>query len=315
MEAAELDVYSDSDYVMVPRSAIEALLGSLNPAPRPLSMPFDSDSLIDEFMQACRIDYRLSPLTTREHLRHIRRLLDFLDCHPRQATRSELRQFLALNPAQNAVKALRVLYGRFLDSDLAQCFKVPQSTPHLIVIPTKGQLHSTYENLHGLELRAAFSVLASSGLRRHEFLELTWAQIDMEGMMVIPPSRQISQTKFQWVTFFNHEAKKALEELRHVEYTCPSERIFRFSGDFMMRKFKEASAPTGFKITPQVLRDWFCCEMGRLGVPDRYIDAFCGRIPRSVLARHYTDYSPERLKEIYDKVGLRVLDRAEPQDL
>ena len=30
----------------------------------------------------------------------------------------------------------------------------------------------------------------------------------------------------------------------------------------------------------------------------RYIDAFCGKTPKSVLARRYTDYSPERLKRI-----------------
>jgi hypothetical protein len=47
--------------------------------------------------------------------------------------------------------------------------------------------------------------------------------------------------------------------------------------------------------------------MGKLGLADRYVDAFCGRVPRSVLARHYTDFSPERLKEIYDKAGLKVL--------
>jgi len=37
--------------------------------------------------------------------------------------------------------------------------------------------------------------------------------------------------------------------------------------------------------------------MTDLGVPDRYIDAFCGRVPESIVARHYTDYSPERLIE------------------
>jgi intergrase/recombinase len=47
--------------------------------------------------------------------------------------------------------------------------------------------------------------------------------------------------------------------------------------------------------------------MGRLRVPDRYVDAFCGRVPRSVLARHYTDFSPEKLKEIYEKANLKVL--------
>jgi len=37
------------------------------------------------------------------------------------------------------------------------------------------------------------------------------------------------------------------------------------------------------------------------------VDAFCGRTPKSVLARHYTDYSPRKLKEIYDRADLRVL--------
>ena len=48
-------------------------------------------------------------------------------------------------------------------------------------------------------------------------------------------------------------------------------------------------------------------EMGNLNVPDRYIDAFCGRTPKTVLARHYSDYSWRKQKERYDKAGLRVL--------
>jgi intergrase/recombinase len=67
----------------------------------------------------------------------------------------------------------------------------------------------------------------------------------------------------------------------------------------------------GLEISSQVLREFFACELGRLNVPDRYVDAFCGRVPQSVLARHYTDFSPERLKEIYDKAGLRILHDAE----
>jgi hypothetical protein len=38
---------------------------------------------------------------------------------------------------------------------------------------------------------------------------------------------------------------------------------------------------------------------------------FCGRVPNSVLARHYTDFSPERLKEIYDQAGLKILSESE----
>jgi hypothetical protein len=47
--------------------------------------------------------------------------------------------------------------------------------------------------------------------------------------------------------------------------------------------------------------------LGRLGVPDRYVDAFCGRVPRSVLARRYSDFAPEKLKEIYENAKLRIL--------
>jgi intergrase/recombinase len=43
------------------------------------------------------------------------------------------------------------------------------------------------------------------------------------------------------------------------------------------------------------------------GVQDRYIDAFCGRTPQSVLARHYSDFSPEVLKEIYEKANIKIL--------
>lgn len=65
-------------------------------------------------------------------------------------------------------------------------------------------------------------------------------------------------------------------------------------------------AKTDLDINPKDLRTWFCVEMTNLGVPDKFIDAFCGRTPKSVLAKYYTDYSPKRLKAIYDKANLRI---------
>ena len=34
-------------------------------------------------------------------------------------------------------------------------------------------------------------------------------------------------------------------------------------------------------------------------------DDFCGRTHKSVLARHYTDYNPERLRQIYEEANIR----------
>ena len=61
------------------------------------------------------------------------------------------------------------------------------------------------------------------------------------------------------------------------------------------------------KINSPNIEGVVACEMGRLSVPNRYVDTFCGRVLRSILARHYTDFSPKKLKEIYDKAGLKVL--------
>ncbi len=43
------------------------------------------------------------------------------------------------------------------------------------------------------------------------------------------------------------------------------------------------------------------------GVQTIYIDAFAGRAPGSVLAKHYVDLSPTKLKQVYEQAGLRVL--------
>ena len=38
------------------------------------------------------------------------------------------------------------------------------------------------------------------------------------------------------------------------------------------------------------------------GIHDKYINAFCGRVSKSVLSKNYTDYSPTSLKREYEKV-------------
>jgi len=73
-----------------------------------------------------------------------------------------------------------------------------------------------------------------------------------------------------------------------------------------IRNDARAVAKTGLDITPKDLRDWFNNEMMRLGVSESYINAFCGRIPRSVLQRNYVSYNPKKLEEIYDKANLSI---------
>jgi len=132
------------------------------------------------------------------------------------------------------------------------------------------------------------------------------SQADREQRIVMPTKQ--SRTKRTWYSFFNEECALALEEYLKVGRDPKrNNRLFPMSHPDMASLFRMARAKTGLEITPQDLRFWFSNEMARLNVADRFIDALQGRIPRSVLARHYTDFSLENLKAICEKARLKVL--------
>jgi len=147
---------------------------------------------------------------------------------------------------------------------------------------------------------------ATTGLRKNEVLSLRPCDVHFNKRMVTP-SCHSGRTKKSYVSFYNEEAEKLLTKAIEKENNRNG-KLFPISDKQYRKIWKEASSKIGLKITAQRLREWFCEEMSRLGVSDRYIDAFCGRTPKSVLARHYSDYSPEKLKRIYDKADLKILD-------
>ena len=171
---------------------------------------------------------------------------------------------------------------------------------------------SSREGFSHLGDRALFLVLATSGLGHHEATGLTPKDVNLDTGMVIPNNEQatIRGTKNTFVTFINPEAKRVLKKFMSSRKIGENSRIFKkgFGKSGITYRWSKASEKSGVKLIPSDLRDWFCNELGKLGVADRYIDAFCGRVPRSILGRHYTDYSPERSKQIYEKANLIVLD-------
>jgi integrase len=225
--------------------------------------------------------------------------------------RENIRGFLASfrdkspNTYANALKALRVFFRDFLSKEwLIQTFKFPPREIRLKRVPSKDELKRFYHAIPSLKHKAFFLLLASSGLRLGEVLKLKISDLDFENRII--RVKHSSRTKRAWISFFNQEAKQVLLNYIKSSGLKTEDPLFK-NRNRHLKGFETAKKHTGIHITPQILREWFACEMGRLGVPDRYVDAFCGRVPRSVLARHYTDFSPEKLKEIYDKANLRFL--------
>lgn len=229
---------------------------------------------------------------------------------PRTVTREDLREYLkglqgvAANTYANHIKSLRVFFRDYLErAEVVSSFKFPPRSPRIVRVISKEDLRAFYRELQEPMARCMVLMYATTGLRRDELLNLKRKNID-SGMRMIIPEKNDNRTKRTYVTFYNEEAAEILEELLPED---PEAGIFTYGRDYLQWRSMKIRERTGIRITAKMLREWFCCEMGRLGVPDRYVDAFCGRAPKSVLAKHYTDYSPESLKEIYDQTGLRVL--------
>jgi integrase len=257
------------------------------------------------------VDLQLKEGTIKSLAMYARKFLDFLNGDLTNVKVEDIRRFLSTfskhDPStyRNVVKALRRLIRDFMGRpDLMESFRMPRKGYRPKRIPSKEEIKAGFNALRTDKQRAIYLLYATTGLRMNELTSLKMEDIDFDKRMITPNTD--SRTKRAWVTFYNEEAEGYLK--KYLEKHRPNDgRLFHFSSTSVGRMRDVIKERTGIHITPQVLRDWFCSEMGELGVADRYVDAFCGRVPRSVLARHYTDFSPERLKRVYDGAGLKVL--------
>jgi len=263
--------------------------------------------LLNKFNEFQIVDLQRAERTAYEKVYYIRRFLKKTKLNPIQVQVEDIRHYLRDLNCSNAVYknvlgALKVFYRDFLDCpELVSSFKFPRPTFKPKIVPTKKELQEFFNIIDSDVGKVLFLFYASSGLRKNEILKLTPKNVIFEKRMIIPTGHN-GATKSCYVSFYNSEAENALTRINLGE-----NKLFKVSDRQNKKIWKAARKKTGLNITPKRLREWFCCEMGNLGVGDRYIDAFCGRTPKSVLARYYTDYNPERLKKIYDDADLKVL--------
>ena len=272
----------------------------------------DTDGLLRGFFDFCRVDLSLSEATAKEYRRKTRRFLSAVNKPHNEVTAEDVRAYLkplaggSPNTYGNALKPLKAFFrGYMRRPEVVASFKFRKIVLRPVVIPSREELQRFYSRLRTPIARALFLMYASTGLRKMELLSLRGADIDWDKRMVIPNGHS-GETKRSWVTFFNGEAENALKEYLSTRKD-DKPKLFRISPHNFIAVWREASRESGVRVTPQVLREWFCDELGRRGVPDRYVDALCGRIPKSVLARRYSDFAPEKLREVYEKAGLALL--------
>jgi integrase len=278
-------------------------------------LPLDNETqLLERFRDFQIVDLRRSKRTAYEKVWFIKRLFKTVSKKPNEISREDLRCYLKTLEKfsaaiyKNALMALKVFFRDFLEMpEVVASFRFPHQVFKPKQIVNKGQLRQFYACLETSKEKALFMLYATTGLRRDEILSLKPEDIDFSKRMITPDNRE-GETKKSWVSF-NDEAEQAFKEYLATKKTSRSERLFPMQRQEVIELWKRAREETDIDITPQKLRQWFCSEMLRLGVSETYVDAFCGRVPKPVLARHYTDFSPEKLKEIYEKTQLEILKR------
>jgi integrase/recombinase XerD len=273
----------------------------------------DQEEMLKRFYDFQIVDLRRAKRTAYEKVWFIRKLLNAVEKNPNEITREDLRTFLKTLENysrayyKNVLMALKVFFRDYMEKpELVASFRFPHQVYKPKHIVSKEELRRFYKAIKSPKEKALFLLYATSGLRRQEILSLKPEDIDFE-KRVITPSNHLGETKKSWCSFYNEEAQEALNACLATKNHSRSNRIFPMQRHEVVDLWKSAREKTGLNITPQKLRQWFCSEMMRLGVSETYVDAFCGRVPKSVLARHYTDFSPEKLEKIYSGTSLEVL--------
>ena len=274
-------------------------------APRlPASNQEDTSQLLKSFHDFQIIDLRRNKRTAYEKVWFIKRLLKAVAKAPAEITVEDLRAYLktlegySSSYYKNVLMSLKVFFRDFMGlPELVASFKFPNQPFKPKHILSKEQLKQFYQYLETPKEKALFMLYATTGLRRQEILSLKPEDIDFEKRLITPNIHE-GETKKSWASFYNDEAEIVLKEYLASKKPSKSDRLFPMQREEMVRLWRVARDKTGIDITPQRLREWFCSEMNSLGVSDVYVDAFCGRTPKSVLARHYTDYNPERLRNL-----------------
>jgi integrase len=262
------------------------------------------------------VDLQLTPETAKTHRQKIRRFLVWLNNNRdgrinSDNVRAYLSQFNCGNPFTyaNTLKSLKVFCRDFLKQpQVVESFKFPTIPFTPKKVPSQSEIVTFYNAIDGWKWKSLFLLYCTSGLRRQEVLNLHITDIDLEKCLVKPKPHN-GRTKHTWISFFNSECANALK-CYLSERTDNNPKLFPMSRIDSENLWQTAKIKTGLNITPQMLREYFCSQ---LDAPDRYIDAFCGRLPKSVLARHYSDFSPEKLSAIYKKANLVVLNTTTEQ--
>jgi len=271
----------------------------------------ESIKSIKEYEEFLRINMRLERITVKTSCEVITRFLKFANNTVSYETiKNYLTTYIDKKPKtyNSQITELRRFVRDYLGHEnLIRTFKMApvDEAQQPVDLPNKKQLKKGFEAQHSVLAKVVYLLTATTGLRKCEILALQKQNINTKLRSVI--ANHYTRKKRSGITFYNRECEEWLNKYLETRHDNNDPKLFVTSDRQWRKIWRNASKSAQTKITPKILRKWFSTEMGEQLIPDRFIDIFQGRAPRSVLAKHYTGKELMRLKRIYEKANLKVL--------
>ncbi|GFN40657.1 MAG: phage_integrase domain-containing protein, partial [Marine Group I thaumarchaeote] len=246
----------------------------------------DFDSSVQNYQNFAKNELKIEDVTIENHKSAI---LGFLNYSKGIIAKQTIKDYLDSNESQswksNQLKALRryirdfLKLGRWIEE-----FGFSKTKAKIKVIPSDQQLVEFY-NLLSYQVQMIFLVLYNSGLRLGEVLALRIKDIDFGTNMINASEIHKGTTKGSWISFFTKQTSDLLQQyLGLLEHEDENFKLFSISARSVQEAFKKLSEQLGLSLYPHLLRTVFTEKCTRANVPEKYVNAFCGRVSQSILA-------------------------------
>ncbi len=285
---------------------LETIKNHLKIVPDKDSEITDMKSSVSEYETFAKEELKLNAKTITNQLSVLSR---FLYYSKGIINKDSVKNYLDSNDSDswksNQLKALRRYCRDFLKlGNWINEFQFSKTKAKIKKIPSDEEIVSFFFELD-FQAQLVFLTLLNTGFRLGEVLSLKIKNVDFENGMMDASNIHEGDTKHSWISFITPQTIDLLKE--YLIERFPEERdieanLFTIHSRSLQNMFQNTSKKTGINVNPHLLRTIFSEKCTKANLKDKYIDAFCGRVSQGVLAKNYTDYSPESLRREYDKV-------------
>ena len=263
----------------------------------------DIETSVNDYSEFAKNELKLTDNTIQNHKSQIKSFLEYFDGTININT---VREYLDSNYSQNwksnQVKALRRYIRDYLKlGNWINEFDFGKVSVKIKEIPNDEDIMIFFNHLPHNH-RLVFLVLLTTGLRIGEVSKLRVSNLNLDTLMIDVSNFHTGQTKSSWITYTTRQTGNFLRQYIEYHGLEQDDYLFDLSISAIQKIFKKISNDTNVKINPHLLRSVFTEKCTSAGIHEKYIDAFCGRIQEQVIRKHYSNYSPEKLRLEYNKV-------------